>query len=212
MKITTDSWKTADVFSDPLWKGHYSGDLLAFQERTLEFLNNSNDLNNALEEGGGASSSSDNNMPHIWPEAKDYYNWLMEGPSYEIWCHWNYKTPEQRQIERSWANLHPNGAWTKEHTHGEADQVAVLYLDVPPNSGNLEVHNPLFYHWQGTRQKAGTNSWTHVTVQTGDVVIFPGWLLHRTEKNNSDKHRITINTNIQASRIGPAQGVQTFLS
>ena len=51
-----------------------------------------------------------------------------------------------------------------------------------------------------------------VPFKTGDVVIFPGWLLHRTEKNNSDKLRITINTNIQASRIGPAQGVQTFLS
>ena len=35
-------------------------------------------------------------------------------------------------------------------------------------------------------------------VKTGDVVIFPGWMLHRTGKNLNDDPRITINTNVIA--------------
>ena len=91
--------------------------------------------------------------------------------------------------------------------------VIVLYLDVPPNSGNLEVHNPLFYHWEGTKRIGGSNTWTKVPVKTGDVIIFPGWLLHRTEKSATDTPRITINTNITTSstpihrdRITPSLG------
>lgn len=211
-KDPMESWKTADVFPDPLWRGHYPGDLTALQEKTIEFLKNSVKLNAGLERGGGASSSSEDEMPHVWPEAVDFYKWCQP-PSHEIWCHWNYKNPEKRQIDRSWANYHVKGAWTDEHTHGETDQVIVLYLDAPPNSGNLEVHNPLFYHWEGTKRISGSNTWTKVPVKTGDVIIFPGWLLHRTEKNATDSPRITINTNITTSstpihrdRITPSLG------
>ena len=93
-KDPMESWKTADVFPDPLWRGHYPGDLTALQEKTIEFLKNSVKLNAGLERGGGASSSSEDEMPPVWPEAVDFYKWCQP-PSHEIWCHWNYKNPEK---------------------------------------------------------------------------------------------------------------------
>ena len=193
-----ESWVTADVFPDPLWRGHYPGDLTELQKKTHDFLKNSDQLNAGLERDGGASSSSDPEMPHMWQESQDFYKWCV-GPSIEIWNHWGYKDPQHIQIERSWANYHPKGGWTDEHTHGAVDQVIVLYLDVPKDSGNLEVHNPLFYHWEGTQRGSGTNGWRQLPVTTGDVIIFPGWLLHRTGKNFNDNARLTINTNLMSA-------------
>jgi|TARA_B110000285_G_C15039801_1_gene571207 uncharacterized protein (TIGR02466 family) len=191
-------WNTADVFPDPIWKAKYPHKLFRLQKKAKEFLDNSEFLNAGLERDGGASSSSDPEQPHMWGESQEFYEWLRN-PSEEIWQSWNYQNGNRRQITKSWVNFHPPGAWTDEHTHGNTDMVAVLYLDAPTDSGNLQVHNPLFYHWEGTQRIAGSNSWTNVPIETGDVVIFPGWLLHRTEKNNSTNDRMTINTNIAAS-------------
>ena len=197
-----ESWRTADIFANPLWIGEYPGNLEQLQQKTLEFLNVSQELNAGLERDGGASSSSATEMPHTWLEAQDFYEWAKL-PSHEIWEHWGYTDSHIRGIERSWANYHPKGAWTDIHTHGRTDQVMVLYLDVPKDSGNLEIENPLFYHWENTRRKAGYNGWRPIEVKTGDVVIFPGWIRHRTGKNNNDKPRITINTNICVNPAPP---------
>jgi len=198
-KDDISSWVTADILPDPLWRGHYPGDLSALQTKTREFLANSESLNTGLERDGGVSSSLDIEQPHVWTEAIDFFDWLKR-PSEEIWNSWCYDNSNQRQIARSWANFHPAGGWTDEHTHGRTDQVAVLYLEAPANSGNLQVHNPLFYHWESNQNRiTGSHSWTDVPIQTGDVIIFPGWLLHRTGKNESDGDRITINVNIKAS-------------
>ena len=192
------SWVTADIFPDPLWRGHYPGDLTELTEKTKEFLKHNDELNTGLERDGGVSSSSATEQPHSWIESLDFYNWLRR-PTEEIWHAGSYKDVGQRQIARSWANFHPPGAWTDEHTHGPTDQVAVLYLDAPANSGNLQVLNPLFYHWEGTPRISGSNSWRDVPIQTGDVIVFPGWMMHRTGKNESDSDRLTINTNIKAN-------------
>jgi hypothetical protein len=192
------SWVTADIFPDPLWRGHYPGDLTELTEKTKEFLKHNDELNTGLERDGGVSSSSATEQPHSWIESLDFYNWLRR-PTEEIWHAWSYKDVDQRQIARSWANFHPPRAWTDEHTHGPTDQVAVLYLDAPANSGNLQVLNPLFYHWEGTPRISGSNGWRDVPIQTGDVIVFPGWMMHRTGKNESDSDRLTINTNIKAN-------------
>ena len=86
IKENIGSWEVPAVFPEPLWRGHYPGDLTALQEKTLEFLNNSEKLNTALEGGRGASSSSEHEMPHMWRESADFYAWLARpmkkfGPS-----------------------------------------------------------------------------------------------------------------------------------
>jgi hypothetical protein len=189
------SWSSPAIFPFPIWKGYYPGDLTELRKKTYDFLENSENLNAGLERDGGASSSSDPDEPHKWTESHDFYKWA-QGPSAEIWKHWCYIPADDRKVASSWANFHPKGAWTDTHTHGVADQVIVLYLDVPEDSGDLEIHNPLFYHWEGTKRIAGSNGWRPINVKTGDVIIFPGWVMHRTGKNFNDDPRVTINTNI----------------
>ena len=185
-----------NVFEHVIWKGHYDGDLSNIRNRSLQILTTSNKLNAGLERDGGRSSSSDPDAPHKWPEIDPFINWLVE-PVQHILPHWNY-FDEKIQFGSSWVNIHPTGAWTDEHQHGSVPLVVVLYIEQPKDGGNLEVFDPLFYNWSGTPGRT-PNPWREIVVQTGDVIIFPGWILHRTQKNASDQNRIVASFNIKTA-------------
>jgi hypothetical protein len=183
------------LFESVIWKGHYDGDLSGLRDHALRVLTTSKKLNTGLERDGGLSSSSDPNAPHSWAECKDFINWLIP-PSTEIWDNWHLRKDRARHIGSSWVNIHPKGAWTDEHQHGSASMVIVLYINQPEGGGNLEIFDPLFYNWSGTPARISGVAWREIPVQTGDVVIFPGWVLHRTQKNASDENRIVASFNL----------------
>ena len=145
-----------------------------------------------MERDGGLSSSSDPDAPHFWKEAEEFFNWLKPNSTL-AWNNWGYPNVN-RSFGNSWANIHPPGGWTDVHTHGTAKQVVVLYLQQPTNGGNLEIQNPLFYHWQG--YYTGAPEWLEIKVNTGDVLLFPGWISHRSQKNLSSENRIVLSFNI----------------
>ena len=39
--------------------------------------------------------------------------------------------------------------------------------------------------------------WEPIEVKTNDVIFFPGWLRHKTEKNNSDENRYVMSANMR---------------
>lgn len=181
------------LFEHLIWRGHYNGDLSSLKERIEILFDTSNNLNTGLEMDGGLSSSSDPNAPHHWKEAQPFLNWLIE-PGSQVWQHWGFPDAALR-VGASWANQHPKGAWTNEHQHRSVPMVAVLYVNQPDGGGNLEIADPLFYHWNYSF-KPTYDTWREIAVQTGDVLIFPGWINHRTQKNTSNDNRYVISFNI----------------
>jgi uncharacterized protein (TIGR02466 family) len=181
------------LFEHLIWKGHYDGDLTGIKERIQVLFNTSTKLNSGLERDGGVSSSSDPSAPHTWKESIQFLNWLIE-PTAQVWQHWGFPEAALRVVA-SWANRHPTGAWTEEHQHRSVPLVAVLYVDQPDSGGNLEICDPLFYHWNYSMKPSGDN-WREIKVQTGDILIFPGWINHRTQKNQSDQDRYVISFNV----------------
>ncbi len=169
-----------NIFGSVLWKGHYNGDLSLIHEQCKILLSSSKNLNTGLERDGGLSSSSDPNAPHMWDECLPFFDWLSPNLK-TVWQDMRYP-PGHVYPKGSWANIHPPGAWTDEHQHGSTALVVVLYVEQPDNGGNLEIFDPLFYNWGGTIRMPGM-AWGEVSVKTGDVLMFPGWLLHRTQKN-----------------------------
>ena len=87
-------------------------------------------------------------------------------------------------IDDSWCNLHYRTGETNLHEHGTATYVCSFYVNVPENSGNLLVKPK--------------DTLIPVEVSTGDLIIFPGSLLHKTERSNSDEERVVATTNIFA--------------
>ncbi len=179
---------------DYIFKDHYDGDLGPLYRRAHRLLNQSQYLSDKLERNGGLSSATDRDAPHFWPEALPVLNWAKDRIDW-IWDYWEY-SGSKKSIGASWVNIHPNGGWTDEHHHGMVPMVAVIYLKQPENGGNLLVFDPMFHHWSGG--PLTELPYKEIKVQTGDIVIFPGWLLHKTQSNQSQEDRIVMSVNITA--------------
>jgi hypothetical protein len=76
--------------------------------------------------------------------------------------------------------------------------VITAYLNLPENGGFIQFKDPLEYHHGHLTKQFDTElgSWRTMPAKTGDVLMFPGWLRHRTEPNKSKEKRWVLTTNI----------------
>ena len=101
-------------------------------------------------------------------------------------------------VAESWINVHRKGGWTEAHHHQNACIAIAAYLEVPENSGNLLIENPLrpYKCSEPIAQNSTDLIWGTIEVETNDVLFFPGWLTHKTELNSTDNPRYVLSTNL----------------
>jgi hypothetical protein len=68
----------------------------------------------------------------------------------------------------------------------------IFYLNKPKDTASLQVQNPMMYHWNNNTK---TQFWKDIPSTTGDVIVIPGWMLHRVDINESEEERISITIN-----------------
>lgn len=90
--------------------------------------------------------------------------------------------------ELSWINISNEQGNIAPHSHGDC-VVAVVYLHADSSTGNLFFLDPT------------SKETLEVPVQTGDVIIFPGQLIHYTEPNTSQSERAILSVDFQLSEI-----------
>jgi uncharacterized protein (TIGR02466 family) len=131
------------------------------------------------------------------------------------WTEFNYYPGLTPFINEMWLNeTVPGGISVNSHNHSPYPLVGVMYLQVEPDMGNIVFENPNDlvvgtqpHNWSGTNDINGGIQET-VKIETGDVIIFPGWLKHRGEINNSNMNRYAMSFNIGCSGDYP---VSTYL-
>lgn len=168
-------------------------------ENTCKELISCSPGHNNLEYGNGKSSVNAPRMPHTeksFSGLNDVFTQILP----EIcWNNWNLR-PGKLGCTKSWVNVHPPGAWTEEHDHSASNLAAAVavYLKVPKNSGNILFRDPLEYHWKSMPFLTNNSDyiWKGIEVSQGDVLIFPPWLIHKTEINKSDDERWVASFNI----------------
>ena len=150
------------------------------------------------EADGGRSSAGHKNPPHEWDCNQNFIRWLY--PKLEIALReWDVDFTDI-VITGSWTNLHKKGSWTMPHEHGSSSIVVSTYVYNPPNGGNIEFEQLLRDRWVAySRLPKNTihDYWREVSVQTNDVLLFPGWLTHKTQKNDTDEDRIVFTINLE---------------
>jgi len=142
-------------------------------------------------------TSIQNKTPHLNPLFKNFYNWLNNVAMDIIVNKFNYDSNMEYAIQNSWINLHAPGGSTTTHHHGPAILSVATYLHMPVNGGHIEFKDPLEYH-KGYYPAAVDDeilNWKETPTKTGDVVLFPGWLRHRTQENKSSENRWVLTTN-----------------
>tara|TARA_B100001996_G_C18350332_1_gene473718 strand:- start:158 stop:631 length:474 start_codon:yes stop_codon:yes gene_type:complete len=128
--------------------------------------------------------------------------------SREIIRKWHCEPDCEKAVLKSWINVHPQGAYTEAHNHYGSFIAVAAYLHVPKNGGNLLVKNPLTsykfgdpIHRQYFSEDEGRDGleWSQIEVTTGDVLFFPGWLTHKTQKNMSKENRFVMSWNLSVA-------------
>jgi len=153
--------------------------------------------NSELEKGDAVSTVSVDQrlQPHTWMELEHFQMWLG-GKIAEIRREHEFVMGHS-EVTQSWCNKHGRGGVTLEHSHTFGTFVASCYLYAPPNSGNIEFKDPLEYHKSSFPIIPEISLYKEVNVTTNDVLIFPGWIKHRVQPNNTDEKRLVMTFNIK---------------
>lgn len=106
-------------------------------------------------------------------------------------------------IYEMWTNKYPPGSFIDIHNHAPIPLTVSFYLKKETDAGNLVFEHPLETLLKHQPIKALQDRDAYhtlfdheVEVTSGDLVIFPGWLRHKTQINNSNSDRIIIGANI----------------
>ena len=100
-----------------------------------------------------------------------------------------------------WANINLPGGYNKSHIHPNSHFSGVYYIKAPKNSGNIVFNEPKpGAHMVMPRRKPGkppSHLWkeVHVDPLEGRIVMFPSWLWHGVEPNESNDIRISVSFN-----------------
>jgi len=162
-------------------------------QRTIE--NNQGSMRN----NGLCSYNAERNL-HKLPELKTIVDFVSEHVA-KFWKELGYEGVPY--IHEQWANRYVNGSFIDIHNHAPIPLTASFYLKKEPAAGNLIFENPLealLKHQPYAKIKERDYYHTlfdhGVEVSEGDLIIFPGWLRHRTEPNLSGSARIIVGSNI----------------
>ena len=107
--------------------------------------------------------------------------------------------------------MHPKGGITTEHHHGPCALVCSTYLNMPENGGYIHFRDPTdIYKSFHSRMYEDNFTWRKIPAKTGDTLIFPSWLRHKTEPNGSDDDRWVMTTNVMNSFRPPLDKSESF--
>jgi len=126
---------------------------------------------------------------------------VMMGAVIEYWDQHLHFAPAQIEPTSCWSNIHQKGDWTGEHSHSSGMfgcHIASVYYLEKGEGGDIQLCDPLDYIRRLTPlQEDHGDAIISETLptRTGDFLLFPGWIRHRTEFATSRRQAISINFN-----------------
>ena len=112
---------------------------------------------------------------------------------------WGLKKNELK-ITEMWSIINPTNSANSRHIHANNFISAAYYVKAPKNAGDIVFYDPRSANVIRTpiiSSQNKLNSTTfRVTPQEGLLVLFPSYLHHSVDINQSDKERIVISFNL----------------
>ena len=140
---------------------------------------------------------SQTNM-HEMPQFKLLVDELFK-MQYEIYKQeWLDRDPK---IGNMWANINYPGGYNRPHVHPNSLYSGVYYVKTPPNCGKIAFSDPrpgvqlkMPIRKEGRPPK---HLWreVHLDAVEGRIIMFPAWLWHGVEPNQSNDIRISVSFN-----------------
>ena len=105
------------------------------------------------------------------------------------------------KLGNMWANINYRGGYNKPHVHPNATFSGVYYIKALPNCGKLVCNDPrpgIQTHMPArVKGQPPKHLWreVHLEPKENRVIMFPAWLWHCVEPNESDDIRISVSFN-----------------
>ena len=113
-----------------------------------------------------------------------------------------WKKQDKIVMTELWVNYQDKYQFQEYHDHKERVLSGIFYLEVPDNAPGLIIQNPqkanfddLFFFQEEVQDV------NEIDVETGDLIMFPGWLDHGVNANMTDKPRINIAFNFGIPKV-----------
>ena len=102
-------------------------------------------------------------------------------------------------LQTMWLSVYPDGGFIPEHVHANSIFSGVFYASAEPDAGNLIFADPAWVtktmFQVNNINKSFFKTKHEMPVETGKVILFPGWLPHSSQPNKSGRNRIIIGFN-----------------
>ena len=147
-----------------------------------------------------------------WHSRNDIYNMSEYKELSSLLFKMQNKIYEEEGLEPSpvignmWANINPKGGFNKTHMHSNSLWSGVYYVKTPSNCGNLGIKDPRAISLMTLpkyNKKLKPSQWREIYYEAvaGRCIMFPSWLEHYVEPNQSDDIRISISFNFLQKRF-----------
>ena len=144
---------------------------------------------------GLTTFGSNNNLLHNpeWSDAVDFIQDFSSAMISSVSDNTDYS------ITNMWATLYPKGTFVPQHIHSNSTLSGVFYVKTSENCGSIVFQDPA---WVAKTMQTRKDHWPQIQTkfavppEDGMMILFPSWLPHNTEINNSDDDRIIISFNI----------------
>jgi uncharacterized protein (TIGR02466 family) len=190
MEIFRDSW-----WATPVWRFD-----IPIQEVNYNKVANECYLERSKSEGRVRSNRNGWQSDDIYatPGIPNISNLIktVEMYSKNIFQDYGVKKEINLRIDSSWININFPGSYNIYHVHPNCALSGIYYANAPKNSGSIIMHNNSITSFINESYLDANNRDTYHTVTyepiNGRVIIFPPWLPHSVETNNSNEDRVSI--------------------
>jgi uncharacterized protein (TIGR02466 family) len=188
---------------EALWENFNNKSQNFISKIKLQLETNLANGNEYVDRDGNAIFKRTNPNLHLLPEFKEVVDFI-EVHGKEYWKDLGYTWQQEPYVLQLWANEVPPGGFTPGHNHNPVAVGGVLYLDADSTKGNIFLEDPNQmikgrspYDWQ-YKPYLYTEE---ISVTSGKIVMFPGYLMHHTRSNQSDQCRYVFGFNFGLSWI-----------
>jgi len=110
------------------------------------------------------------------------------------------------ELDNIWINVNTPGSYNTSHIHPKSFLSGVYYVKVPKNSGKIHFEHPcrsFTYDWDDSyfdKLNNMNSAGMYYTPEEKRNYLFPSWLAHSVESNNSKENRISVSYNLNLTR------------
>lgn len=114
------------------------------------------------------------------------------------YCHSLNYDPSTLFLKESWINRFDRGDFMYDHTHPGARISGTYYHRTTTDQGAIRFRdpNPLMQNRLFPADQQPYRQGWRIEAQHGRIILFPSWLVHRVEPNDTDRPRWSIPFNI----------------